>query len=82
VYQNADPTPATRADQLRERLASQITSPVRWTETMLALREAGVSVLVEAGPGTVLKGLARRVEGLSGYAVEETGVDQIIEEVS
>jgi hypothetical protein len=30
----------------------------------------------------VLKGLARRVDGLSGYAVEELGIDPIIEEVS
>jgi [acyl-carrier-protein] S-malonyltransferase len=82
VYQNADPTPATRAGDLRTRLARQMTSPVRWTETMLALREAGVSALVEAGPGAVLKGLARRVDGLSGYAVEELGIDPIIEEVS
>jgi [acyl-carrier-protein] S-malonyltransferase len=82
VYQNADPRPATIASVLRERLRLQITSPVRWTETMTALRDSGVTALVEAGPGAVLRGLARRVEGLSGYSVEEMGIDHIIEEVS
>jgi [acyl-carrier-protein] S-malonyltransferase len=82
VYQNADPTPAQEAGALRERLALQITSPVRWTETMTALRDAGVTAIVEVGPGSVLKGLARRIDGLSGYSVEESGLDPIIEEVS
>jgi [acyl-carrier-protein] S-malonyltransferase len=82
VYQNADPTPSMDAHVLRARLEAQITSPVRWTETMTALRDSGVTVLVEAGPGGVLKGLARRVDGLTTHAIEETGVDQIIEEVS
>jgi len=81
VYQNADPTPASDADTLRARLALQISSPVRWTETMTALRDAGITVVVEAGPGTVLKGLARSVRGLTGYSVEENGIDPIIEEV-
>jgi [acyl-carrier-protein] S-malonyltransferase len=82
VIQNADPTPAVDATALRRRLEAQITSPVRWTETMTSLRDSGVAVLVEAGPGGVLKGLARRVDGLTAYAVEETGIDQILEEVS
>ncbi len=82
VYQNADPTPATDADSLRARLSRQMTSPVRWTETMAALRAAGLTAIVEVGPGSVLKGLARRVEGLTAYSVEENGLDPIIEEVS
>jgi [acyl-carrier-protein] S-malonyltransferase len=81
VYQNAEPAPATDGPTLRERLARQITSPVRWTETMTAMRDAGVTTVVEAGPGTVLRGLARRVEGLSAYSVEDTSMDEILEEV-
>lgn len=79
VVSNAAPTPATSAAELRTRLAAQITSPVRWVETMRALSGVGVTTLVEAGPGAVLKGLARRVEGLTAYAMEETGVDEIVE---
>lgn len=82
VCQNADPSPATDAAAIRARLAAQMTSPVRWTETMSALRDLGATVLIECGPGAVLKGLARRVEGLEGISVEEKGIDPIMEEVS
>lgn len=81
VYQNVTASPATEAAALRERLAAQITAPVRWTDTMHGLRDAGVEVLIETGPGSVLKGLARRVEGLDAFAVEDAGVDPIVEEV-
>ena len=79
VAQNADPTLETQAFVIRTRLAAQITSPVRWTETMVALRTAGAGTLVEAGPGSVLKGLARRVDGLAGASVEDGGVDVVLE---
>jgi [acyl-carrier-protein] S-malonyltransferase len=82
VVSNAEPSPAVDAEILRRRLAEQMTSPVRWTETMLALAELGVTGLVEAGPGSVLTGLARRVDGLTGTAVEEAGVDAVMEEVA
>jgi [acyl-carrier-protein] S-malonyltransferase len=82
VLSNADPRPSRDAEQLRERLARQITSPVRWTETMLELRELGADTLVECGPGGVLTGLARKVDGLRGLAVESTDLESILEEVS
>lgn len=82
VVQNTEPTPATDAGTIRERLTRQIVSRVRWTETMAALRAAGADALVEAGPGTVLKGLARHSDGLSAYSVEDAGLDAIYEEVS
>jgi [acyl-carrier-protein] S-malonyltransferase len=81
VVQNADPTPATDADVIRERLAAQIVSPVRWTETMTVLAREGETLLVEAGPGSVLTGLAKRIEGVEGIAVEQVGIDQVAEEV-
>ncbi len=82
VVSNAEPAPAVDADILRRRLALQMISPVRWTETMEALAEVDAPVLVEAGPGSVLTGLARRVDGVSGIAVEESGVDAALEEVA
>jgi malonyl CoA-acyl carrier protein transacylase len=48
---------------------------------MVSLMSAGTSVLIEAGPGAVLKGLTRRVDGLRAFAVEESGIDAITEEV-
>jgi len=47
-------------DDLRARLADALTQPVRWRETLLALRAHGVERFVETGPGRVLTGLARR----------------------
>jgi [acyl-carrier-protein] S-malonyltransferase len=82
VVSNAEPSPAVDADMLRRRLALQMVSPVRWSETMLAMAELGIDSMVEAGPGSVLTGLARRVDGVSGIAVEEAGVDAVMEEVT
>jgi [acyl-carrier-protein] S-malonyltransferase len=81
VVQNADPSPTTDPELIKARLALQITAPVRWTETMLALRDMGIELLVETGPGAVLKGLARKVEGLEAVAVEDAGIETIVEEV-
>ncbi len=47
-----------------------------------SLAAAGPAVLVEAGPGTVLTGLAKRVEGVEGLAVEQVGIEKVAEEVS
>ena len=48
--------------ELRAHLIAQITSPVRWTETMGALAGDGVDRALEVGPGAVLKGMARRTK--------------------
>jgi [acyl-carrier-protein] S-malonyltransferase len=82
VLQNTSPSPETDADIIRERLMAQITSPVRWTETMTALAANGPITLIEAGPGSVLSGLAKRVEGITAVAVETTELERIVEEVS
>lgn len=79
VVQNTDPAPVTGAAEVRARLAAQITAPVRWTETMESLRAGGAGTLVEAGPGCVLKGLARRMEGLKALCVEDSGLDAVLE---
>ena len=81
VFQNTSASPATAAEVIRQRLAGQIVSPVRWTETMEALKAADVTVLLECGPGAVLTGLAKRVEGLSAYAIEQTDIEDFRKEV-
>lgn len=81
IVQNTVAEPARDGELIRERLADQIPSPVRWTETMQSLVGMGVDLVVEAGPGTVLTGLARRIDGLSGIAVESEGLDRVLEEV-
>lgn len=81
VYQNTDPSPAIDAQLIRGRLISQITAPVRWTETMFALAENGPITLVEAGPGAVLTGLAKRIEGITAVSAEAAGIETVVEEV-
>ena len=82
VLQNTEPVPESRATVIRDRLSRQITSPVRWTETMLALVSDDPVTLIEAGPGNVLTGLARRVEGISALSVQDTDLQSILQEVS
>ena len=82
VLQNTDPTPETDGERIRERLVTQITSPVRWTETMAALAADGPVALIEAGPGSVLCGLAKRIENLTALAVETTDLETLVQEVS
>jgi [acyl-carrier-protein] S-malonyltransferase len=47
-------------DDVRSELAQALVQPVRWRETLFALRDHGAERFVEVGPGKVLKGLARR----------------------
>jgi len=60
VLSNVEPTAATHADVLRDRLIRQMTGPVRWRELSLQLVEDGVERVVEIGPGKVLTGLIKR----------------------
>jgi len=55
-------TAATESDagQLRANLVQQVTGRVRWRETLLTARDAGVSCFVELGTGKVLSGLVKR----------------------
>lgn len=82
ILQNTTARAATDPDVIRARLRDQIVSPVRWTETMMAILDRGIPVMVEAGPGAVLTGLGRRVEGLSAYAAETVGIEKLREEVA
>jgi [acyl-carrier-protein] S-malonyltransferase len=82
VYQNTSAEAATNGSLIRDRLIDQIVAPVRWTETMSSLVRDGISLLIEAGPGGVLTGLAKRVDGLTALAAETAGIERILEEVS
>ena len=60
VLSNTDPTPSLDSAELKQRLRQQMTTGVRWRETMTGMTSAGVDTLVEIGPGNVLSGLAKR----------------------
>ncbi len=61
VINNVDVTDAIAPDVIKDALVRQLYSPVRWVETEQAMAAAGVSVLVEVGPGKVLQGLSKRI---------------------
>ena len=60
ILSNVDPTPATDAALLKQRLIQQMTGAVRWREISLQLPELGIETVVEIGPGKVLTGLIKR----------------------
>ncbi|GIV25328.1 MAG: malonyl CoA-acyl carrier protein transacylase [Bacteroidia bacterium] len=60
VYPNVTGRPETDPDKLKTLLIQQLTAPVRWTQTLLAMWEAGIRTFYELGPGNVLCGLVRR----------------------
>ena len=61
VYQNVDALPHTDPAEIRHNLLMQLTSPVRWTQTVKNMLADGASSFTEVGPGTVLQGLARKI---------------------
>ena len=62
VYHNVDAQPRQDVARVRSALAEQVRRPVQWVQCVQAMRAAGVGTLVEAGPGRVLCGLARRID--------------------
>jgi len=60
---NATAGPLTDPDQIRRALERQLTSPVRWAESVHWMAAQGIARFVEVGPGEVLTGLLRRIDG-------------------
>ena len=60
VLSNTDPSPETSAAALKARLVHQMTTGVRWRETMAQFGALGINIVVELGPGAVLSGLIKR----------------------
>jgi len=62
VYQNVTAYPITNPEEIKVNLISQLTAPVRWTQTMQQMIADGVSSFTEVGPGKVLQGLVKKVD--------------------
>ena len=77
VVNNVDVTQLSDPAAIRDSLVRQAAAPVRWVETMQAMQSAGVTHVVECGPGKVLAGLAKRcADGLTGLPMaDRAGVD-------
>ncbi|MFP5417559.1 MAG: ACP S-malonyltransferase [Gammaproteobacteria bacterium] len=62
VLHNSDVLSHAEPDAIRAALARQLHTPVRWVETMQALKAAGMERVIECGPGKVLTGLGKRID--------------------
>lgn len=72
VINNVDVSTETDAARIKDALVRQLFSPVRWTETIEAVANAGVEFEVEMGPGKVLSGLVKRIDKrVDGAAIND-----------
>lgn len=61
VYQNVTAAPTEDPAVIRENCLKQLTSPVKWTQSVINMAADGATEFVELGPGTVLTGLVKRI---------------------
>jgi [acyl-carrier-protein] S-malonyltransferase len=72
VVNNVDVARLSDPEAIKSALVRQAAAPVRWVETMQAMQAAGVTHVIECGPGKVLSGLAKRcADGLTGLAMAD-----------
>ena len=76
VYQNVSALPTTDPEQIKSNLLLQLTSPVRWTQTVRNMAADGTARFVELGPGEVLCGLVRRILPEEGTLIESISTCQ------
>lgn len=62
VVSNVDAQPHTYATKIKENLAKQVTSSVRWIESVEYMIEQGVELFVEFGPQKVLSGMIKKID--------------------
>ena len=73
VYQNVDAQPTMDPEKIRENLLKQLTSPVRWAQTVQNMIADGATSFTEVGPGTVLAGLIKKTAPESAVDIESVG---------
>lgn len=84
VVSNVDARPVTDGDGAREALIRQVSSPVRWIESVRwMVEEGGAGRFLEVGPGSVLSGLIRRITGgpRPRTVGEADGLEDLVEEL-
>jgi len=62
IYQNVDAKPYTDTKTIKQNLIYQLTSPVKWTQTVQNMLKDGFDSFTEVGPGKVLQGLVKKVD--------------------
>ncbi len=72
IYQNVNALPTINPETIKFNLVEQITSPVRWTQTIINMVKDGAAEFYEVGPGKVLQGLIKKIEPtVSAVSAEE-----------
>ncbi len=61
IFQNVNAQAVTNPDEIRENLIAQLTSPVRWTQSVENMIAYGATKFIEVGPGNVLQGLVKKI---------------------
>jgi [acyl-carrier-protein] S-malonyltransferase len=61
IYQNTTATAVSDPEEIQKNLIAQLTAPVRWTQSVNAMIESGITNYIEVGPGKVLQGLVRKI---------------------
>jgi len=61
IYQNITGMPYTNIEEIKQNLVNQLTSSVKWTQTMENMKLNGLASVTEVGPGKVLQGLFKRI---------------------
>ena len=61
VYQNANGKPSSDPENIKKNLVAQLTSPVRWTQSINKMISDGATSFIEVGPGNVLQGLIKKI---------------------
>jgi len=62
VYQNVNAQPVKNPEIIKQNLISQLTAPVKWTQTVKNMLSDGASSFTEMGPGKILQGLVKKVD--------------------
>lgn len=69
IYQNVTAKPETDPARIKDNLLQQLTSPVKWTQTVENMLADGATIFRELGPGNVLQGLIKRIAASAGSEV-------------
>jgi len=62
IYQNVSTTAVSNPEDIKNNLISQLTAPVKWTQSVRNMIKDGASLFIEVGPGRVLQGLVRKID--------------------
>jgi [acyl-carrier-protein] S-malonyltransferase len=75
IYSNVFAKPLTNSNELKDALIKQLTSPVKWTQSMQEMQKNSIDNFIEIGPGKVLQGLVKRTL----KDIQISGIDKVEE---